>query len=298
MAGEKNAQSDVYVSLGKAHLAAALSTAGLAAKDPENSDFTPTEILSARAKVPDKKPAKRPVNSDQKDDQILSEDALDSARNRELAKAAPPMGWNAAFVLSSKGFWDSLFRFAMSLTHDEASSEDLVQVTLMKGLQSFERFVGNEIPGVLEPVEATRAFERQENAAHLKNWLYRILKNTFLDENVKKKRARFEVSSGENSGLENTPTSHVEQMSFLPNSLREATSEELKNFDEEFAGMALDDDWRQRFEDLTSRQRSVLFLSAEGYAYKEIATILGVPMGTVMSNLSRALQKLKRSVGS
>jgi DNA-directed RNA polymerase specialized sigma24 family protein len=58
--------------------------------------------------------------------------------------------------------------------------------------------------------------------------------------------------------------------------------------------MAMDDGWKLKLQDLTSRQRSVLFLSAEGYAYKEIATVLAVPVGTVMSNLSRALQKLKR----
>jgi RNA polymerase sigma factor (sigma-70 family) len=182
----------------------------------------------------------------------------------------------------------------MSLTHNEAISEDLVQATLMKGLQSFERFVSTQFPGVLEPMEASRAIERPENAAHLKNWLFRILKNTFLDENVKKRSTKYEISTGDSNDLENTPTSQVEQISFLPASDREATEQELQRFEKEFANLSLDDGWQAKLQDLTSRQRSALFLSAEGYSYKEISIILAVPMGTVMSNLSRALQKLKR----
>ena len=64
---------------------------------------------------------------------------------------------------------------------------------------------------------------------------------------------------------------------------------------EAFYWAATDDELEARLGDLTETQRSVLFLIAEDFSYKETARILGIPIGTVMSNLSRALKKLKQS---
>jgi DNA-directed RNA polymerase specialized sigma24 family protein len=132
---------------------------------------------------------------------LAGEEIAQSSKPTAPVALTPTMTWNTSFVAATKSFWDPLFRFAMSLSHNEATSEDLVQVTLMKGLQSFERFVSAQFPGVLEPIEAHRAMEHPENAAHLKNWLYRILKNSFLDENVRKRRSRFEVSTDDTATL-------------------------------------------------------------------------------------------------
>jgi RNA polymerase sigma factor (sigma-70 family) len=202
--------------------------------------------------------------------------------------------WNAAFVACSQVHWDALYRFAFSLTHDEAASEDFVQHTLLKALQGFERFAMVRVPEALSPSDVVLAMDAPDHEAHLKNWLYRILKNTFLDENVKRKRARLESTVANLSSLEEVPSETNEHVPYSFSSQSEISAVDLARFEKEFSSLALDDGWQERMETLTPRQRSVLFLSAESYSYKEIATLLGVPIGTVMSNLSRALQKLKR----
>lgn len=209
--------------------------------------------------------------------------------------------WNTTFVTSSKPLWDLLLRFAMSLAHARHDADDLLQTCLLKGLQGFPRFVEMNFPGVTTAEEATRAFERPENALFLRNWLLKILKNTFLDACAKNKRIFGEEAfdSGqvdhENPSLGwhggATRAFHPEAPFHGEGKVDEAS---LAAWEREFARAALDDDWKSKVASLTPRQRSVLFLAAEGYAYKEIAGILDVPIGTVMSNLSRSLQKLKK----
>ncbi len=210
--------------------------------------------------------------------------------------------WNSAFVMATKPLWDSLLRFALSLTHARHDADDLLQTCLLKGLQGFTRFVEANFPGVTKPDEAERTFARPENLNFLRNWLFKILKNTFLDQCAKDKRFAGEEALGP-TGLDNSspepgwhsrgsPAFNVEAGFTGDVAIAET---ELALFERDFARAALDDGWKVRLAELTPRQRSVLFLAAEGYAYKEIASILDIPMGTVMSNLSRSLQKLKKS---
>ena len=210
--------------------------------------------------------------------------------------------WNATFVEVSKPHWDALLRFAHSLAHARHDADDLLQTCLVKGLQGFPRFVETNLPGVSTPDEATRAFARPENLAHLRNWLFKILKNSFLDTCSKSKRVSGEdvfdtaaLSHDAASGAwhgQATRSFHVEAGFSGTEAVADA---DIQALEREFFRAALDDDWKSRMIALTPKQRSVLFLAAEGYAYKEIASILDVPIGTVMSNLSRSLQKLKKS---
>lgn len=210
--------------------------------------------------------------------------------------------WNATFVHVTRCHWDTLLRFACSLAHVRHDADDLLQTSLLKGLQSFPRFVENNLPGVHTPDEALRAFQRPENATHLRHWLFKILKNSFLDHCDKQKRlsgeeafdqalVNHESVEGSWHGQATRPF-HVEA-EFAGN--QKISNSELASLEQAFFQAALDDHWEAKFAGLSSRQRSVVFLAAEGYAYKEIATLLDIPIGTVMSSLSRALQKLKKA---
>jgi RNA polymerase sigma factor (sigma-70 family) len=195
-----------------------------------------------------------------------------------------------------------LLRFAYSLAHARHEADDLLQTCLLKGLRGFPRFVEVNLPGVSTPEEAQRAFEREENLNHLRNWLFKILKNSFLDDCAKGKRMvgeeAFDPRTVSQDDVQGRWHGHAasafgEEASFRGDvSVPDA---EVARAEATFFKAALDDTWRTRLGTLTSRQRSVLFLAAEGYAYKEIASILDVPIGTVMSNLSRSLQKLRRA---
>lgn len=207
------------------------------------------------------------------------------------------------FVGASKPLWDALLRFALSLARVRHDADDLVQTTLVKGLQGFPRFVESNFPGVTSAEEARRAFERPEAITFLRNWLFKILKNSFLDACAKNKRMEGEDSFSEASldhqamavGWHGNAT-RPHQVEATYSGEEKALEKELAALEKEFYRLALDDDWKEKMEALTSRQRSVLFLAAEGYAYKEIATLLDIPIGTVMSNLSRSLAKLKKPV--
>lgn len=209
--------------------------------------------------------------------------------------------WNAAFVHITRPQWDTLLRFAHSLTHVRHDADDLLQTCLLKGLQSFPRFVEVNLPGVQTPEEASRAFQRPENALHLRNWLFKILKNSFLDTCARSNRTSgeeaFEATSVNHEHVEggwHGQAARAFQVEVDFSGADKVSEAELASLERDFFRAALDDDWKKRFALLSPRQRSVVFLAAEGYAYKEIAAVLDIPIGTVMSNLSRSLQKLKK----
>jgi DNA-directed RNA polymerase specialized sigma24 family protein len=56
---------------------------------------------------------------------------------------------------ATKPLWNSLYRFALSLVHGKAESEDLVQIALLKGFQGYQRFFENNFPGIQTPEEAS-----------------------------------------------------------------------------------------------------------------------------------------------
>ena len=198
-------------------------------------------------------------------------------------------GWNLVYANATKALWDPLYRFGVSLSHNTHDAEDLVQVSLLKGLQGFQGFIESRFPGIQSEDEALRLFQKSENLQHLKNWLFKILKNTFLDTIEKNKRTTSTESLDHHEAPQVTTYQESEFSGHLP-----VSQEDLLKFENSFYALALDDTWKLKLQDLTARQRSVLFLCAEGYSYKEAAEILDIPVGTVMSNLSRSLGKLRR----
>lgn len=183
--------------------------------------------------------------------------------------------WSRVFQELSKEYWAFLFRFLVSLGHNQNEADDLMQITLLKALQAFPKFAQGNIQSIelclKDSLISCDSVVPQSERLHLRNWMLRIAKNSFLDLKSSQKRWRSEEYI---DSADNVPMLH-------PGS------------EDEFYTQALDDDWKEKLQVLNPKQRSILFLIAENYSYKEVAEILEIPIGTVMSNLSRAIQKLK-----
>jgi RNA polymerase sigma-70 factor (ECF subfamily) len=154
--------------------------------------------------------------------------------------------------------FDSLYNFARWLGHDQDDAEDLVQETYLKALRSF---------GLFHPGSNFRA------------WIFQILKNTSLSLRSKLER-RMTV-----------PMDPDEDSPELP-----ATSENPESL--LLAGRGLNA-VRCAIEQLPDAFREVILLcDVEDASYREIAEILSIPMGTVMSRLARARKAVRNSLRS
>lgn len=216
----------------------------------------------------------------------------EKAVQARVEKLVGCIDWNSFFVTYSKPHWDGLLRFCLSLTKDKIAAEDLHQTALLKSLQAFSRFVSNHADRIESSDDVSDIFSNTETQYHFKNWLYKIIKNTYLDHKEASDRWKFDSSE---EILENIETRESEKWKKFA-SVDEKSNvnwDTLKQEEQDYYHRTLDDHWKKRFEALNPRQRSIVFLAAEDYSYKEIAAILDIPIGTVMSTLSRALQKLK-----
>src|ERR1700689_4361337 len=163
----------------------------------------------------------------------------------------------------------SLYTAALRMTRNPADAEDLVQETYLK---------------------ASRGFGRFEEGTNLKAWLYRILTNTFINSYRSKKRRP-----------EQTELDEVEDLYLYRRlgGLEAVTAG--RSAEEEVLDHFTDSDVKAAVEALPEQFRmAVLLADVEGFSYKEIAEILGVPIGTVMSRLHRgrkSLQKVLHDLG-
>src|SRR5271156_2549538 len=158
----------------------------------------------------------------------------------------------------------SLYTAALRMTRNPADAEDLVQETYLK---------------------AYRAFGSFKEGTNLKAWLYRILTNTFINSYRARKRRP-----------EQTDIDDVEDL-YLYRRLggleavsagRSAEEEVLEHFTE--------GEVKEAVEALPEQFRmAVLLADVEGFSYKEIAEILDIPIGTVMSRLHRGRRALQKT---
>lgn len=166
----------------------------------------------------------------------------------------------ARFEREALPLLDTLYGGALRMTRNPQDAEDLVQETFLK---------------------AFRAFDSYKPGTNLKAWLYRIMTNTYINSYRKKQRQPaqtpteeitdyqlYTTSSHDSTGLE---SAEVEALKAMPNS--EITD----------AMNSLSDDYRM----------VVYYADIEGLAYKEIAEIMGTPLGTVMSRLHRGRKQLR-----
>ncbi len=157
----------------------------------------------------------------------------------------------------------SLYTAALRMTRNPADAEDLVQDTYLK---------------------AYRAFESFQEGTNLKAWLYRILTNTFINTYRAKKRRP-----------EESDIDDVEQLYLYRRLGGLEGAQSGRSAEEEVLDHFTEADIKEAVESLPEQFRlAVLLGDVEGFSYKEIAEILDVPIGTVMSRLHRGRRALQK----
>jgi len=157
---------------------------------------------------------------------------------------------------------DSLYAGALRMTRNPADAEDLVQETMLRAYRSFNRF---------------------EPGTNLKAWLFRILTNAYINVYRKRQREPQKVSQDD-----------VEEFDLY---------QELKDHDPQFSATPetivldslVDSDIIEAIDALPEQFRLAVILSdIEGFTYAEMAEIMDVPLGTVMSRLHRGRKALQK----
>lgn len=156
---------------------------------------------------------------------------------------------------------DALYNFAYHLTRDNTISDDLVQDTFLKAF----RFIDGYKPG-----------------SNAKAWLFKILKNGFINEYRKKSRRPGQVD------FENflNYQEHVDKNNIVNIDVRKSIFHDL-----------LGDEISNAINNLSVEFRTIILLcDIEGFTYEEISKIIDIPIGTVRSRLFRARQELKKNL--
>lgn len=175
------------------------------------------------------------------------------------------MADQANFADAAMAHMPSLYTAALRMTRKPADAEDLVQETYLK---------------------AYRAFGGFQEGTNLKAWLYRILTNTYI--NAYRSRMR----RPDESDLDDVEDLYLyRRLGGLEGSRLGSSAED------EVLAHFTDDEVKQAVESLPEQFRlAVLLADVEGFSYKEIAEIMDVPVGTVMSRLHRGRRALQKAL--
>ena len=175
------------------------------------------------------------------------------------------MADQATFSEQAMPLMDSLYGAAMRMTRNKADAEDLVQETYLKAYRGFGGF---------------------EQGTNLKAWLYRILTNTYINIYRKKQRRPDETDLAE-----------VEDLYLYRRLGGLEAAAAGRSAEEELLDLFAESEVKEAMESLPDNFRiAVLLADVEGFAYKEIAEILDIPIGTVMSRLHRGRKALQKQL--
>ena len=175
------------------------------------------------------------------------------------------MADQATFDDDAMQYAPQLYSAALRMTRNAADAEDIVQETFLK---------------------AYRAYDTFEEGTNLKAWLYRILTNTYINKYRKQQRRPSEVELGELQDL--YLFKRLGEPSGASESAEQSVLDDMVDLDVKQALESLPDHFRM----------PVLLADVEGFSYKEIAEILDIPIGTVMSRLHRGRKALQKKLWS
>jgi RNA polymerase sigma-70 factor (ECF subfamily) len=171
----------------------------------------------------------------------------------------------ATFADQAMQYAPQLYSAALRMTRNQADAEDLLQETYLRAYRGFEGFT---------------------EGTNLRAWLFRILTNTYI--NIYRARQRRPTEAD----LADVEDFYLYRRLGALDAVLASRSAEDQLFD-----LFTDDEVKQALEDLPENFRlPVLLADVEGFSYKEIAEILDIPIGTVMSRLHRGRKAMQRAL--
>ncbi len=177
----------------------------------------------------------------------------------------PPHERKREFEAIALEHTDALFNLAWNLTRNRKDAEDLVQESYLRAYRFFDSF---------------------QQGTHIKAWLFRILRNTFINRYRAAKVRPDEVDFGK---IESGYEKGIEEDFLQAN---QPVSPERAVMDG-----VLDDEIQTAMDQLPEEYRSVVVMALiEEMSYKEIAAALSIPLGTVMSRLYRGRKQLQAAL--
>lgn len=175
------------------------------------------------------------------------------------------MADQSTFAAQAMQYAPQLYSAALRMTRNSADAEDLVQETFLKAYRSFRTY---------------------EEGSNLRAWLYRILTNTFINTYRAKQRRPTE-----------TDLDDVEDLYLYRRLGSMETALAARSAEDTMFELFTDDEVKAALEDLPENFRlPVLLADVEGFSYKEIAEMLEIPIGTVMSRLHRGRKAMQKAL--
>jgi RNA polymerase sigma-70 factor (ECF subfamily) len=171
----------------------------------------------------------------------------------------------STFADAAMAYAQPLYAAALRMTRNPADAADLVQETYLRAYRGYANF---------------------EEGTNLRAWLYRILTNTYI--NIYRARQR---------RPQETDLADVEDLYMYRRLPLIETAVANRSAEDQLVDLIADDEVKQALEDLPENFRiPVLLADVEGFSYREIADMLDIPIGTVMSRLHRGRKAMQKAL--